>query len=425
MRRTSIMVLTQNDVERILGGTIYDSQPDIWENNDEMILDGDLAIVLPENLDVRSERPMLTSPCTVGPCRNNFKFLHGEYGIGDFHLTLATMLFVCSLTLGWIVAGAAELTAAELSTHRVFTPAPSLSGGEAPVVTAVALDSSSRLAATAGDDHLVRLWNVDSGKLARELHGHTGWVRAVAFAPQGTSLASAGDDCLIKLWNVESGEIIHTLDGNDHPIFCLTYRPDGLVLMASGFDGNLSLFDTQTGKRLRKLACPEADVRALAISPDGRLLAAAGRNGHIRLWSLTDYKHLRDIEAHRLRVRSISFSPNSRHLASGGDDRRLCIWDADTGAEVSTLMNKSGRIRSVVFCGDDVLAAGTTDNAIRLWDLASSSERLQLVGHTGSIAALAYHPGSRSLLSGSFDTTARIWKLPEAPPTEIVTQTNK
>ena len=81
---------THNDVapaERTLGGTTYSPRFDIWENNDEMILYGDLPGVMPEDLDVRFENPVLTIHGKVRPRHNDVTFLHGEYGIGDFHRT--------------------------------------------------------------------------------------------------------------------------------------------------------------------------------------------------------------------------------------------------------------------------------------------------------------------------------------------------
>jgi HSP20 family protein len=74
-------------VERPLGGTTYSPRFDIWENEDEMILYGDLPGVMPEDLDVRFENPVLTIHGKVNPRHTDIKFLQGEYGIGDFHGT--------------------------------------------------------------------------------------------------------------------------------------------------------------------------------------------------------------------------------------------------------------------------------------------------------------------------------------------------
>ena len=74
-------------VEGTLSGTTYLPRFDIWENDDEMILYGDLPGVMPDGLDVHFENPVLTIHGKVSPRHNDIKFLHGEYGIGDFHRT--------------------------------------------------------------------------------------------------------------------------------------------------------------------------------------------------------------------------------------------------------------------------------------------------------------------------------------------------
>jgi HSP20 family molecular chaperone IbpA len=81
---------TQDDVATVecpLGGTTYSPRFDIWENDDEMILYGDLPGVRPEGLDVRFENPVLTIHGQVSPRHSDITFLHGEYGIGDVHRT--------------------------------------------------------------------------------------------------------------------------------------------------------------------------------------------------------------------------------------------------------------------------------------------------------------------------------------------------
>ena len=131
----------------------------------------------------------------------------------------------------------------------------------------------------------------------------------------------------------------------------------------------------------------------------------------MRLWNLSDLTVVRDLAAHRQRVRAICFSPDGSRLATGGDDRRLRIWNVNSGEEVISLPNRSGKIQALVFCGNNNLASGTSDNSICVWDLAVPSVALRLVGHTGSVSSLDYLEGTSPLVSGSFDTSARIWIL--------------
>jgi HSP20 family molecular chaperone IbpA len=63
----------------------YVPRIDIWENDDELVLYGDLPGVEPENLDIRFENGQLTLHGKVSPRHEDVNYVHGEYGIGDFH----------------------------------------------------------------------------------------------------------------------------------------------------------------------------------------------------------------------------------------------------------------------------------------------------------------------------------------------------
>ena len=72
-------------VERTVDGITFSPRFDIWENDDETVLYGDLPGVMPRDLDVQFESPLLTIHGKVIARHDDIKFLHGEYGIGDFH----------------------------------------------------------------------------------------------------------------------------------------------------------------------------------------------------------------------------------------------------------------------------------------------------------------------------------------------------
>ena len=49
---------------------------------------------------------------------------------------------------------------------------------------------------------MVRLWDTDTGACRQVLTRHTGRLRATAFDPTGGLLATAGDDLVIRLWDL-------------------------------------------------------------------------------------------------------------------------------------------------------------------------------------------------------------------------------
>ncbi len=64
----------------------------------------------------------------------------------------------------------------------------------------------SQWIATSGSDHLVKIWNRETGVLRRVLQGHAAHIRALAAAPDGRKLYSASEDQTVRVWDVATGE---------------------------------------------------------------------------------------------------------------------------------------------------------------------------------------------------------------------------
>ena len=86
------------------------------------------------------------------------------------------------------------------------------------------------------------------------------------------------------------------------------------------------------------------------------------------------------------------------------------MWPV-AGGQGFDLPERPAKVFALAFVGPQLLAAGGSDNLIRIWDLGTRQEIGQLSGHQGSIAALVCD-GS-TLVSGSYDTTIRLWSVKE------------
>ncbi len=160
-------------------------------------------------------------------------------------------------------------------------------------------------------------------------------------------------------------------------IRALVYSPDGKFLASAGFDDKVRLY-TSDGRLPRELDGPGSDLTALAFSPDGAQLAAAGRAGTIRLWNTATGTTTVEIQASPRRICALAYSPGGSQLAAAGDDRAIRIFDPVSGKVLTALPQRPGKIRALEFCGEKLLAAGDTDNAIRLWNLSTKAEENRL-----------------------------------------------
>ena len=103
----------------------------------------------------------------------------------------------------------------------------------------------------------------------------------------------------------------------------------------------------------------------------------------------------------------------ARILASGSSDYNIKLWDVTSGHEIRTLSEHRGSVLSVSFSPDGkTLASGGGDRIIRLWDVSLGVVINMLDYHNnGIIYSLAFSPDGKTLASGSGDNAIRLWDI--------------
>ena len=123
-------------------------------------------------------------------------------------------------------------------------------------------------------------------------------------------------------------------------------------------------------------------------------------------------RSFRSLEGHSDLIFSVAFNPNGEILASGSGDNQIKLWDWQTGTELKTLSGHQNGITRVVFSPDGtLLASASQDNTIKLWNWQEGREIQSFLGHKDGVLDLAFSPHNPWLASGSQDKTIKIWNL--------------
>jgi hypothetical protein len=86
------------------------------------------------------------------------------------------------------------------------------------------------------------------------------------------------------------------------------------------------------------------------------------------------------------------------------------IWDLATSQEVLQLRGHSSTIHQVAYSPDGTrLASSGTDHFVKVWDAESGEEVLTLDDHRGRALSVAFSPDGHWLASGSQDRTVKLW----------------
>ena len=112
------------------------------------------------------------------------------------------------------------------------------------------------------------------------------------------------------------------------------------------------------------------------------------------------------LEGHESGVKSVSFSPDGKILATGSNDHTIKLWNVDDGQEFMILQGHWGTVKSIDFSPDGrLLASGSSDMTIKLWDMAEGRELMTLWGHSKIVRSVRFSADGKILASGGEDTT--------------------
>lgn len=240
----------------------------------------------------------------------------------------------------------------------------------------VAVSPDSKIVAS-GSWKDIKIWNLNSGELIKNISGHLGAVYSVVFNPQGQTFATGASDDQVKIWNLETGKLLHTLSGHSDSVRALTFSPDGKTLVSGGLDKVIKIWNVGSGctgesciSESNNLSGHTAYISSLAITPDGKTLVSGSADQTIKIWNLQTGQLIRTISGHSAAVLSVAINPEGTILASGSTDKTIKLWQLNSGELLNNITGHSELVSSVAFSPDGrKLVSASKDKMIKVWQI--------------------------------------------------------
>ena len=297
--------------------------------------------------------------------------------------------------------------------------------GHSGQVEALALGPEGKRAASGDWTGEIKIWEVETGRELVTLKGHKDVVASMAFSPEGKTLASASDDGTVRLWDAATGREKLSLEGHEGEVWCVAFSPEGRSLASCGQDGSVRFWDPATGDETFTIKGDWGSVTSLAFSADGRRLAWCsgdlGKPGRIRVRDLDTQIETWSFVGHTDRIDCVAFSPDGEMVASGSWDNTVKLWNPADGTAIGQITGHSGPVHCLAFSPDGSwLASGSDDGTVRRWDLRGAAAAGTFKGHSAAVSRLAISPDGQRIVSSSVDGTVKVWDSERGGRTALV-----
>ena len=285
-------------------------------------------------------------------------------------------------------------------------------------VKAVALHPGGKILATGDHQGILRLWDIETGRLTRQMPKLPKQIRSLVWQPGGKCLAIVSDDNLLRLQEPGSDKPRMTipvpLTGHgEYAWRPIAFNPDGSKVLVGG-RGPARVYYTESGQPTG-LALNHGgfDAQAVAWSRDGKKLLTGSNIKLAQVWDAETGSRVGAPARTAATSVCVDFSPDGRRFltAQGWGDSSIQVWDSSTGKQIGRTMTRVENNYSAVFSpdGSRIFASNFGNEAI-LWDVDSGERVGPPIWCGSSVHAVDYRADGQAVVTGSAGR-ACIWKV--------------
>ena len=209
-------------------------------------------------------------------------------------------------------------------------------------------------------------------------------------------------------WELPDGAIARLGKGR---INDMQYSPDGSILAVATTIG-IWVYDTDTYQEQALLSRSHQEMEKVYFNHDGTVLTGMEMFGNkITHWDVTLLKIKKSSTNRHDFLRHTTYSSDGNTFATKSF-KEIQIRDSKTNTSKYILKGHGDNISCLVYSPDDkIIASGSHDQTVRLWDVETGKQIRMLRGHQDNITFLSFSPDGSTLISISRDMTINFWDI--------------
>jgi U3 small nucleolar RNA-associated protein 13 len=293
--------------------------------------------------------------------------------------------------------------------------------GHEDIIICLDIDWSGHWIATGAKDNTARVWRIDpensSFKCYAAFAGHAESLGAIALPKYPPSESSAAYKTPLQ----------------NPPEFLLTGSQDQTI-KRWGIPNTQVVTSQKAPRASYTRKAHEKDINAIDINYNGQLFASASQDRTVKIWSVEEGEVQGVLKGHKRGVWSVKFAPKETPniigesgpaagkglVLTGSGDKMIKIWSLSDYSCLRTFEGHTNSVLKVAWLNTPKsedrgkkhiqIASAGGDGLVKVWNANTGDEACTLDNHEDRIWALAVHPVTNMIVSGSGDSTVTFWK---------------
>ncbi|MDA1054578.1 MAG: WD40 repeat domain-containing protein [Planctomycetota bacterium] len=285
---------------------------------------------------------------------------------------------------------------------------------EGSPITALAFHSNNQQLFAAGNDGLIRIWQLPT-PLPKQIEGIAAAIQHLVLVSNQPLAVIATSDQVTRVINLDTSAVVREFPKREKPVTAIALSPNNAVLAIAEEGGRVVLFNMANGEEQGAFSGHAGSVHSIQFHPDNQQIFTAGVDGTVRHWRIPVASV--PMNGHTEPLSVLAGSHGGQWYVTGAADKTVRVWQAG-GQPVRALAGHLQPITAVAVRTDDAqIASADAEGAIWLWNASSGAPEGTLWAPAAATTAMAYDRANGSLITGDEQGWLRRWQLPPIAPT--------